>query len=120
MGLRDLIYRISDEIPAEERLLGSLERIATALELIAGVGRPVEALKDEESAILYTNDEEELEKELRREAYEERTGQKLPPGEDVPRPSRLGWPRQRQREAYLPSTDELWDLYEGDSKKPEE
>lgn len=82
----------SDGIVSEERLLASLERIAMCLEVISGLGRPdegppqdLEGLGEPYSAVSYTNDEEEWKKELRRDAYRERTGIQLPPGEEPPK-----------------------------------
>jgi hypothetical protein len=89
----------ADDPPNAERLLSALERIAMALELRVGIARPGEDYKDPDdvSAVTYTNDEEQLKKEIRREAYYARTGIRLPDNEDPPRPPGAGdlppaWP----------------------------
>ena len=71
-----------DEVQIE-RLLSALERIAMALEVSAGLARP-DGEEQDVSAVLYVNDEEELRKEIRREAYTARTGIDLPEGEEPP------------------------------------
>lgn len=76
MGLRDLLY-------GDEPILRALERIATALEVLAKLERPSGSSQDT-SAAFYTDDELEFARELRREAYTERTGQTLSEGEDPP------------------------------------
>lgn len=80
-----------DGIVSEERFLSALERIAMCLEVLAGLGRPAEALpealegdSDRNSAVSYLDDADEYKKELLRDAYYQRTGIQLPPGEDPP------------------------------------
>lgn len=119
MGLKDLLFGVSDELSSEERLLSSLERIASALETLARVQRPVSEGFEDTSTVLYTNDEEDFEREVRREAYEARTGRKLASEEDVPRPAGASWPSKREREAPFPPADQLWIAPEGDSAIPE-
>lgn len=97
--------------------MSALERIAISLEVMAGLERPLSGPREDESAILYTNDEEEVEKELRREAYRQRVGKELPPGEDVPRPAGLGWTRNRQGEIAFPPTYQFRAPEEGDSEE---
>jgi len=81
-----------DEVQIE-RALSALERIAMALEVLSGISRP-EGEDLDVSAVIYTNDEEELRKEIRREAYTERTGIDLPEGEEPPShgPKDETWP----------------------------
>ncbi len=82
-----------DEVQIE-RALSALERIAMALEVISGISRPEEIQALDTSAVMYTNDEEELRKEIRREAYTERTGIELSEGEEPPShgPKDETWP----------------------------
>ncbi len=68
-------------------IASSLRRIAEALELMNGQARPQGSEKGNESDVSYLDDKKEFYKELRRSAYERRTGSALPPGEDVPRPA---------------------------------
>lgn len=72
-----------DEVQIE-RLLSALERIAMALEVQSGLSRPEEAGVEDVSAVLYVDDRAEFEKDIRREAYTERTGIVLPEGEEPP------------------------------------
>jgi hypothetical protein len=80
-----------DGIVSEERLLAALERIALCLEVMSGLGRPDEGAPTDVSDVSYVDDMEELAREIRKEAYERRTGRRLPNEEDVPRPTALGW-----------------------------
>ena len=81
-----------DDVPSEERLLAALERIAMALEMSAGLERPNEEAQDT-SGVFYVDDRAELEREVRKELYRERTGQALSEEEDVPRPVDTPWAR---------------------------
>jgi hypothetical protein len=80
-----------DGIVSEERLLAALERIALCLEVMSGLGRPEDGVPTDVSDVSYVNDMEELEREIRKEAYARRTGKRLSNEEDVPRPAALGW-----------------------------
>ena len=82
-----------DDPVSEERFLSALERIAMCLELMAGLGRPdgapLEAFEGPEgsfSSVSYLNDEDEAKKEAARDAYYQRTGQRLPEGALPPAP----------------------------------
>lgn len=66
----------------EDRTLAVLERIATALEVLARTTPLAEG--QDESALFYTNDEDEVRRELRREAYYNATGIRLEETEDPP------------------------------------
>lgn len=73
------------DVVETERLLSALERIAMALEVSAGLARPEDGQKVEDtSAVLYTDDVAEFQKDVRREAYTDRTGIVLPEGEEPP------------------------------------
>ncbi len=71
-----------DFLPSERSTL-ALERIATALEYLAGLNRRGEPQKDT-SAVSYTDDLEDLKRELRKEAYAARTGVQLAWDEEPP------------------------------------
>jgi len=81
-----------DDVPSEERLLAALERIAMALEVMSGLERPVDEAQDT-SGVFYVDDRAELEREIRKEAYRQRTGAELAEEEDVPRPMDTPWAR---------------------------
>lgn len=71
-----------DFMPSERTSL-ALERIARALECLAGLNERDTSPRDT-SAILYTDDLADLQKELKREAYEQRTGVHLAWDEEPP------------------------------------
>ena len=87
MGLFD------DGIVSEERFLSALERIAICLEVMSGMGRPDDGTPQDVSAVNYVDDRDEVERELRKEAYRQRTGKNLSEESDVPRPMEIGWDR---------------------------
>lgn len=62
----------------------SLRRIATALELLVGLGRPQAPEKGDPCGVTYFDDEKDVVREVKREAYRLRTGIDLPPDEDPP------------------------------------
>jgi hypothetical protein len=65
------------------RACEALERIAFALETLAGISERNIAPGDT-SAVLYTDDIADLKREIRRDLYAERTGITLPWDEDPP------------------------------------
>lgn len=73
------------DVVETERLLSALERIAMALEVQSGLARPDDGSPvGDTSAVLYVDDVAEFQKDLRRDAYTDRTGIVLPEGEEPP------------------------------------
>jgi hypothetical protein len=71
-----------------QKAVEALERIASALEYMAAERKPLEGSRDE-SGVSYVKDEDEVRKEVLREAYYQRTGIDLPEDELPPKPR--GW-----------------------------
>lgn len=67
------------------RAVEALERIATALETLAGLA-PRSELPGDPTGVSYLDDEKDFRAEVARELYRMRTGKELLPGELPPRP----------------------------------
>jgi len=67
----------------DDRVVEALERIAAALEVLART-TDIFAEGEDESAVFYTNDAEDVQREMKREAYFNATGIRLEDGEEPP------------------------------------
>lgn len=74
----------------DSRAVEALERIAFALETLAGVSERGKAPEDS-SAVLYTDDMKDLQREIRKDYYAERTGIQLAWDEDPPEVPGKDW-----------------------------